>query len=300
MAKKVKCYNCYSTSYKTLYIKGKYKINKCLICGFVYTSPVPTNRILNKYYSRFDNNLQNKEEIIVNDSFRVLDVIYKYKRHNKTLLDVGCGNGIFLKNSKLYDFEPFGLDISTKFIAYFKNILKIRLINADIRSYKSKRKYDILTLNQVIEHFSDPANIIRNCYNLLNTNGLISIATPNIESFTSKIRQEDFDYFIPPEHLSYFSINSLKSMLIRNKFRIVKIHTWTYSVDVAGIIKSLLRNNRSDKDQKNYIKSNQPKEQLLKSIKYILFDKILCVFLSATLNTFAKNGTMVQILAQKI
>lgn len=300
MFKKVKCYNCDSTSYRTLYVKGEYNINECLVCGFVYISPVPPNRILNKYYSRFDNNLQNKEEIIVNDSFRILDVIYKYKRHNKTLLDIGSGNGVFLENSKLYGFEPFGLDISTKFISYFKNVLKIPLINADIRSYKSKRRYDILTLNQVIEHFSDPANVIRNCYNLLNANGLISIATPNIQSFTSKIRQKDFDYLIPPEHLSYFSINSLKSMLIRNKFRIVKIRTWTYSVDVAGIIKSLLNKNRSNKVQKSHLKSSNPKGQLIKSIKYILFDKILCVFLSKILNTFSNNGTMIQILAQKI
>ena len=299
MQKQAKCYSCCSTSYKTLYIKGKYKINKCLGCGFVYTSPILSNRILNKYYSKFDKNLQNKEELIEDDSFRVLDVICKYRRNNRTLLDIGSGNGIFLKNSKLDGFDPFGLDISTKFISYFKNILKIPFINADIRSYKSKRKYDIVTLNQVIEHFSDPVNVIHNCYNLLNNNGLISIATPNIQSFTAIVRQEDFDYLIPPEHLSYFSINSLKSMLIRNKFRIVKIHTWTYSVDVAGIIKSLLKKNRSNKVQ-NYLKSNKPKVQLIKSIKYLLFDRILCVFLSVILNTFSKNGTMVQILAQKI
>jgi len=300
MPKIIGCYICHSTRYKKLYIKDKYRINKCLICGFVYTSPVPSNRILNKYYRRFDNNLQNKEEIIINDSFRVLDVIYKYKRYNKTLLDIGSGNGIFLENSKLYGFDPFGLDISKKFISYFKNILKIPFINADIRYYKSKQKYDIVTLNQVIEHFSDPVNVIRNCYDLLSTNGLISIATPNIQSFTAKIRQEDFDYLIPPEHLSYFSINSLKSILIRNRFRIIKIKTWTYSVDVAGIIKYLLKKNRSNKVQKNYLKSNKPKKQLIKSIKYILFDKVSCVFLSKILNTFSNKGTMIQILAQKI
>jgi 2-polyprenyl-3-methyl-5-hydroxy-6-metoxy-1,4-benzoquinol methylase len=300
MSKIVKCYSCDSTSYEALYIKGKYKINKCLVCGFVYTSPVPSNRILNKYYRRFDNNLQNKEEIIINDSFRVLDVIYKYKRYNKTLLDIGSGNGIFLENSKLYGFEPFGLDISTKFISYYNNVLKIPLINADIRSYISKRRYDILSLNQVIEHFSDPVNVIRNCYDLLNTNGLISIATPNIQSFTAKIRQEDFDYLIPPEHLSYFSINSLKSILIRNKFKIIKIKTWTYSFDIAGNIKCLLQKNRSTKVQKHeYLKLNITRK-LIKQIKYILFDKILCVILSQILNIFSKNGTMVQILAQKI
>jgi 2-polyprenyl-3-methyl-5-hydroxy-6-metoxy-1,4-benzoquinol methylase len=301
MLKKGKCYYCQSTNYKTLYIRGKYKINQCLICGFIYTFPTPSNNYLNKYYSKFDNNLLNKQKIIEEDSFRELNAIYRYKNNRKSLIDIGCGNGIFLEQSKSFGFDPTGLDVSNKFIIYFKKVLNIPFVHADIRNYKSKRQYDVLTLNQVVEHSSDPELIIRRCYDLLSDNGLISIATPNIQSLTALIRKEHFDYLIPPEHLSYFSKDSLILMLKRNRFKIVKIKTWFYPVDIAGILKELFQKNKLYYFEKNRsVKSYITVKEAVKYLKHILFDRILCVLLCRILNTFHNNGTMVQVIAQKI
>jgi len=106
--------------------------------------------------------------------------------------------------------------------------------------------------------------------------------------------KKEFDYLIPPEHLSYFNKKTLNQILSTSGFKIIKFHTWSYPVDLAGVIKHVLGKKRNvNSNTYSNIKTNN-----IKSIKYFLFDRIFCKLFYKMLN-FNDGGTMIGVLAQK-
>ena len=152
-------------------------------------------------------------------------------------------------------------------------------------------------MNQVIEHFANPVSVIRKCKNLLSRSGMLYIATPNISSFASRIRKKEFDYLIPPEHLSYFNKITLSKLLRSENFKILYIGSWSYPVDFVGLIKYLLgkRHKYNQSTKLICMKSNN----YVKTLKYYIFDKFVCMLFYKLLN-INYGGTNLEILAQKV
>lgn len=84
-----------------------------------------------------------------------------------TILDYGCGNGLFVKylNSKGYSnvvgYDPYVPEFSNKKIL--------------------KEKYDVITVQDVIEHHNNPQSLMGELVYLLRPGGMICIGTPNSE-----------------------------------------------------------------------------------------------------------------------
>lgn len=288
------CDLCKSKTVRVLYKINKYCIYYCQSCSFVYVYPFLGEAFLKLIYQEFTENLFEKKSIILNDASRSLRFIKRKGEDKLKLLDIGCGNGIFLQEAEKYRWIPSGIDMSSKMVEYLKKHFTYPIFHGNILTTKLSNKYDLITLNQVVEHFSHPTQLIKKCYNLLNKDGYIYIATPNIASNVAKIRKSEFDYLIPPQHLSYFNKKTLDYILITSGFKVIKFHTWSYPVDLAGVIKYILGKHKKI-DIANQINSRQSN---IKSVKYLLFDKIICGLFYKMLN-FNNGGTMIGVLAQK-
>ncbi len=294
----MKCYLCKSNQVHTLYIVNKWNIYRCNKCTYVFVYPYLNQGQLQKIYSGFKHNIFEKSLTIFSDAKHSLKFVKKFTRNKKSLLDIGCGSGIFLSEAVKNKLQVSGIDMSSAMVKYIKSRFKYLVYHGDIINTKIGNKYDIVTLNQVIEHFSRPRILIKRCNALLNNGGLIYIATPNIASIVSKIRKEKFDYIIPPEHLSYFNKTTLYNLLTSEGFRILKFGTWSYPVDLAGLIKHLLKRGNYLHSKKNVMEYNI-RNLGIKRIKYFLFDQLFCRLFYKVLN-INNGGTMIEVLAQKI
>ncbi len=294
--KSPKCYLCGGKKVNLLYSVNQWNIYKCDSCLFIYVYPLLSRDELKALYLKFKANIFEKSNIILNDAKHSLNYFSKHRFGKKTLLDIGCGNGIFMDEAANSGWSVTGIETSLDLFSYLKKTYTYKFIQGDILTTHIKQKFDLVTLNQVIEHFSEPKLLIKRCYELLNNRGLIYIATPNISSIVAKIRKNDFDYVIPPEHLSYFNDKSLIRILTNEGFQVIKVGTWSYPVDLAGLIKFFLGKRRSIVLNKSV---NSDRERTFtKNIKYFLFDKIFCRMFYKFLN-INNGGTMVEILAQK-
>ena len=294
----MKCYLCKSNNIVLFYSISKWKIYCCRQCSFIFVYPLLGSDQLKKIYRTFKENLFEKSIIILQDAKHSLKFINKYRNNRTKLLDVGCGSGIFLNEAIKNELHVSGIDMSSTLVNYIKSKFSFQIYLGDIISTKISNTYDIITLNQVIEHFSRPRILIKRCSKLLNKNGLIYIATPNISSIVSKIRKEKFDYVIPPEHLSYFNKKTLNNLLTSEGFKILKFDTWSYSVDLAGLIKHFLKKD-DNKETNNKEKEYKIRHFDMKVIKYFLFDQLFCRLFYKVLN-INNGGTMIEVIAKKI
>jgi 2-polyprenyl-3-methyl-5-hydroxy-6-metoxy-1,4-benzoquinol methylase len=294
------CRVCFSKSIEKYLVNSGYQFMVCHNCGLIFVSNIPDKKIINRIYEHFKYNDLNLDEInIRNDAKKSLEVINNHLP-TSNLLDIGCGNGYLLDEAIKLGWNAKGIDYSDKTVNYAVSKLCLDVKKENILQYKNISKYNLLTLNQVIEHFTNPTQLIKKCYSLLNKNGYIYIATPNIDSFLSKVTKDKFVYLIPPLHLTYFNDKSMKILLKKQGFRIVYSGTRSYPVDLASVIKNLFLHNTvlQTKTSKATVPSNN-KITVVKKIKYLLFDIIFCRTFYRLLN-YNKGGSILEIIAQKL
>jgi ubiquinone/menaquinone biosynthesis C-methylase UbiE len=100
----------------------------------------------------------------------------------KTLLDVGCGNGLFLSMVlNKFDVEVSGIDISSGMIEKSKELLDGR---ADLKVGDSEhlpwndRSFDIVTCIASFHHYSNPELVLKEMKRVLRKGGILMIADP--------------------------------------------------------------------------------------------------------------------------
>ncbi len=138
------------------------------------------------------------------------------------ILDIGCGNGNFVRFLKSEGYESFGYDKS-------RNIQKyLRVKNVPI--YKNMRDipnhyFNVVTCFDVIEHTADPRILIRSIKEKLNKNGIAMITTPNAQGFSSRILRHNWWVFGPTAHFILFSVRSLRLLLLNEGFELLHMST---------------------------------------------------------------------------
>lgn len=121
---------------------------------------------------------------------QTFSLLQKFKKYEKGLrhLDIGCGPGylsaVYAKNG----FQSIGIDIDDLAQASY-NLLdfpsaKLEYLNIDCTKEDVSKlgKFDIITIDNVIEHVESPSILIRNVKKLLNKNGIVYLIVPNAYS----------------------------------------------------------------------------------------------------------------------
>ena len=87
------------------------------------------------------------------------------------------------------------------------------------------QSYDLVILNQVIEHLSDPFKFISAVFKILRPGGIFFIETPNINGYEAKLSIDDGTWggFHAPRHFVLFSDTSLPSVLSNSGFYILSV-----------------------------------------------------------------------------
>jgi 2-polyprenyl-3-methyl-5-hydroxy-6-metoxy-1,4-benzoquinol methylase len=102
-------------------------------------------------------------------------------RHTGTLLDIGCAQGFFLKGVEgNSDWRAEGLDIIDSMVTFARTRLGLTVHQGTLDTFpEGEARYDMLRMNNVIEHVQDPGRFLRHAYALLKPGGRVYCSTPN-------------------------------------------------------------------------------------------------------------------------
>ena len=209
----VKCNNCE-------HFFSKHNINLNLLYKNDYSLISHGKNILRKF-NRI-NNLKNKS-----DNFhRINRVLQIFQKKNKEyrLLDIGSGMGIFLYQlKKKTNWKLQGIESDKNNVLFSKNNLKLSVKNKTFKSSQFKNlKFDIITLNKVIEHLKDPEFILKDIQKILKKEGFIYIEVPDaVSAKKSKNGKNSEEFYL--DHFHIFSIYSLRNVLMKCGYEIIDI-----------------------------------------------------------------------------
>lgn len=230
MAILTSCYLCNSTNLKTR--KGKVrdnqniKILECRECGLVCLSD--NSHVSKDFYA---NSGMHGEELIAmeawlketeRDDLRRFNML-RAALPNKNLLDFGCGAGGFLSMASSLVDQATGIELEKRVINHWLG--KLNIIQ-NIDDAWAEGGYDLITAFHVIEHLSDPLEILKTLAKKLSPSGRIVIEVPNSEDALLTLYDcDEFQHFSYwSQHLFLFNANTLEILARKAGFRIIAKH----------------------------------------------------------------------------
>jgi 2-polyprenyl-3-methyl-5-hydroxy-6-metoxy-1,4-benzoquinol methylase len=210
-------------------IKGyeKHYLSTCKKCKFVFVTKIPTHTELLEEYAKYSRSYA-ISHITMNRYDELLKVFEKYKVNNN-IIDVGAGDGHFIGLAKKKGWNAFATefdDISVQLCMEKEVIVHKGKLNT---ANYSKNYFDIIYSAEVIEHINNPQEEINNFRQILRTGGIVYITTPNYNSISRKILKSKWNVFNYPEHLSYYTPNTLTKLFEAHGFKKVSIETTGFS-----------------------------------------------------------------------
>lgn len=263
---KFNCPACGNQSKKLEFIKAGLKYCRCIKCKTLYVNPRPSTELLKKFYSNskgyeewsktvFPNSEKYRKKTIVADRIQIIKKNLNKKNKHRLALEIGPGFGTFakaLKDSKLFK-NVTVIELNKPLIKECKR-KKLEVIDKPIEEVEFKRKFDLISSFEVIEHLYSPKNFLKSVYKNLKKGGLLMLSCPNINGFDNLILKKNSST-IEHEHLNYFNPHSIKKLLKLSSFKILEVST-PGKLDFE-IVKNFLSKN------KNLIEKNSFLETLL-------------------------------------
>lgn len=251
---------------------------KCADCGFVFMEQIPSQEELNKHYSSYSYDIEGYLSPLTIDRYnKLLDEFEKYRKNNR-ILDVGCGRGWFLEVAKKRGWEVFGTEFSDVAIQIGKQ-KGLNIIQGSLEELRGqiKQEFDVITSFEVIEHINNPKEEMAHIYSLLRSSGLFYCTTPNFNSLNRLYLKQDFNIIEYPEHLSYYTRKTLRSLMQSSGFKDLKILTTGVSITRIKLSKKLSQESLvSENSTDEVIRRALNKNGALRFAKFFL-DRILSI-----------------------
>ena len=202
--------------------------------GFIELLDKPTQKELDLYYSNkyYQDGLSStyglkyesqESQYIFNKIHQknlLIEEISLIKQGN--FLDVGAGEGFALKYFFDLGWNVTGLDYSSFGVKLHNPTLEQFLINGDIfnnlsKIIKNKEKFQLIWLDNVLEHVIDPYLLMVSLHKILDKNGVLVVEVPNdfsvIQKYLLSNSYIDKEFWIcSPDHISYFCREGLTNL----------------------------------------------------------------------------------------
>lgn len=167
----------------------------------------------------------------------VLAVLQSHFPNVKTALDFGCGPGFMMEHLIQKKYTVFGLDFSKKTIdlvnAKFKKKPNFKGAFALEYFQKNKKKFDLITLVEVVEHLNDQylRDTFQMIHSLLAPGGVCLITTPNDEDLhhSEVFCPQCSHVFHKVQHVRSWSESSLTSYALARGFQVLTSGTVDFS-----------------------------------------------------------------------
>lgn len=147
----------------------------------------------------------------------------------RTLLDIGCGLGQTLEavEKAFREIELTGLDLSwTALERAARRLPQVELVLGDCGSLPfSDGYFDVVILNNLIEHVWDPLPLLHRVNRILAPGGAVIVSTPSRYRFDNLFRAvlgRPMDR-MSADHIVEFSVGQVSEMLAHAGFEITKI-----------------------------------------------------------------------------
>ena len=207
--------------------------------GFLRLANPPSVDELRDFYSKkyFQTEQGNYQKSYTADELKYINLKIEQKAYrinelregvSGRLLDVGCGEGFVLSWFGAKGWSVEGIDYSTAGIEANNPEFAEKLDAGDLfdlldQRIKNREMYDVVWLDNVLEHVLDPMRLLESIKSIVMLGGVVVVTVPNDSSAYQEMLLERGHitkrfWIAIPDHISYFNYSTL--------VRAVKVAGW--------------------------------------------------------------------------
>lgn len=255
------CKFCSASSFQTVYdrikdweygVEGDYSYVRCSDCSGVQLHPFPTLDLLkNAYHIDYHGYIASTAKgfffafLYAIKEFLLKKKLKKLQLHNAKVLDIGCGCGEFLSRLKeIGASETVGIDFNEHAVEEAKK-RGHRVYKGLFQDFESPGNYfDLIVLNNYLEHTTDPKGEIAKAYALLKPGGTLMGEVPGFDSVERRIFGRFWGGNHVPRHTFQFDTGFLKKLLEEHSFRSVSMDADLNTGHLALSVQNLMQRNK--------------------------------------------------------
>lgn len=218
----------------------------CDACRFRHIVPIPTPEELERvyrheYYSTdkplyIQHHTEDRDwlNLVSSERYDLFERVLGDRR--RRLLDIGSGPGFFLLHGvERGGWEVHGLEPSAQAAAHSRALgLDITQAFLSEETAATLGRFDVVHMNEVLEHVPDPRSVLRIIDSLLDPGGLVAAMVPNDYSPLQAALRNACGFkpwwVAPPHHVNYFDVNSIQR-LFAERFEVVDVET-SFPIDL--------------------------------------------------------------------
>jgi 2-polyprenyl-3-methyl-5-hydroxy-6-metoxy-1,4-benzoquinol methylase len=193
----------------------------------------PIRYALSTAMKHFRNRVLKRNKVIVLSS----SIIKRSGVGAINIIDIGCGWGTLVgelianQTSSIRErCVPHGIEISAGLAAIAqKNFAAVGGRCAQNNAVDGMAEFppnhfQLIVMSSFLEHEINPLPLLRRCQNCLSDDGRIVIKVPNFDSINRHLRGARWCGFRWPDHVNYFTPNTLSLMAARAGLRVVRMN----------------------------------------------------------------------------
>ncbi|HWB85336.1 MAG TPA: class I SAM-dependent methyltransferase [Bryobacteraceae bacterium] len=228
----------------------EFAVVRCGQCGLVRLDPQPAPADLHRYYPDNywfapDRSAAGRMEewyrrVVLRDHVRFVEQALGSSGARGSLLDVGCGGGLFLGLMRQRGFRVAGLDFSPEAagIAWRRQHVPAvcgMLLESPVRAESCAG----VTMFHVLEHLHDPRAYLIAARGLLVSEGRLVVQVPNAACWQFRLLGRSWNGVDVPRHLFDFRTGDLEKLLESCGFEVVRRKYFSLRDNPAGLASSI-------------------------------------------------------------
>ena len=245
------CNNSNPTQFKVLYQKEKFSVIECNQCSFTFIPPYFRKQITYENYKdeNVANAVRNGNNFVKIERHKLRYNLIKKFKPSGSLFDLGAGWGHFMLTGQMLGYDVYGIEISEQPYLYSKNDLKLPVDHIDFFEMKEDKKFDIVTMWDVLEHIDKADSFIEKCARITADNGFIVIQVPQIDSYFAKKHKDNWK-MMSLDHVNYFGKKSITTLLAKHGYEVQVIKSsFEIKLFIMYTILPFLKKIKGDKKQ---------------------------------------------------
>lgn len=222
--------------------RGYWRLVRCDVCGLVYLPEIPTDQAMDtefEWSKSFDRERAERERkhrrlrqgtrlvsrLRPRREVRALRRIQRAAPPGR-MLDVGCGDGRLDAEALRAGYDVTGVELSPVMADKARGrIGPDRVLCGRLRDFNlDAGSFDIVVTVSYLEHEPNPGELARAAFELLRPGGVFINKVPNYASWLRTLLGERWSGYRFPEHMQYFTPETLARLLQTAGFRVDK--TW--------------------------------------------------------------------------
>lgn len=188
---------------------------RCESCGFIYAEGDELSELLDLYSRLEDSGYQETLDTRALQMRWLVDQALRDCPGAKTALDIGAGAGLLVRECAQRGLQAVGVEPSQSLVATGRERFGLTMHQGTFPHPElAGRKFDLVFLVDVIEHVSQPVELLRAAGEALTENGRFVLVTPDVGSLAARWGGHRWWHF-RLAHVGYFSRATLTDALRR-------------------------------------------------------------------------------------